>query len=184
MCVCGWVCGITILRLSPPGLHGANIRPNESLAIAPVDVGEGGRRRPRSPVPGRGSVVSVSADERRWRFHAPLPPPLSLIYRVPSCRPLVLNSAFLGFPHAAVCVHRKHIVAVPSGRLPDRDATSVFIPTTKLLIQPGFDGGLRVHSGGGGGWPPPPAATSRSPGRWGMTPLLSCRKTLLLISLT
>lgn len=41
------------------------------------------------------------SDERRWTFHAPLLPPLSHLY-APSCRPLVPNSAFLAFPHAAV----------------------------------------------------------------------------------
>lgn len=35
-------------------------------------------------------------------------------------------------------VHRKHIVAVPSGRLPDREATSGFSPTTKISFTHGW----------------------------------------------
>lgn len=38
----------------------------------------------------------------------------------------------------AQSVHRKHIVAVPSGRLPDREATSGFSPTTKISFTNGW----------------------------------------------
>lgn len=112
-------------------------------------------------------------------------PPLSLIYRPPSCRLLIQNSAFLEFTHAGVysteraqkthCCCAKWASPRPWGH--------VWIqPNYKDLIHPRLDTGLCFHSGWYAFtsrchlWGCILAPAPRSPGKCRRTPPLSIQK--------
>lgn len=94
---------------------------------APLLVSCAQARQERCPIMAEMDTLHCSA--------APLLLPLFEFYRVQSCWPLISNSAFLFyFPPFLLTlmftpqsVHRKPIVAMPSGRHPAHDASSIFI---------------------------------------------------------